>query len=113
MAIFDSPPEPPVSTISKFNNSSFSGIIKPGEKLQLPQNRFHNKKIIITNTGKSILHIYRAYSINDIIPLKSVVFYPGEVRKIMPKDIGESDTNTTIIFNPDINQEGGFAMSYI
>ena len=113
MAIFDSQPELSVSTILKFNNSSFSGLIKPGEKIQLPQNRFHNKEILITNTGKSILHIYRAYSVKDIIPLKSVVCYPGEVRKIIPKDIGEPDTNTTIIYNPDIKYEGGFVMSYI
>ena len=32
---------------------------------------------------------------------------------IIPKDIGEPDTNTTIIYNPDIKYEGGFAMSYI
>ena len=36
------------------------------------RNSFHNKTILISNTGKSILQIYRAHSENDAIPLKSV-----------------------------------------
>lgn len=105
--------EPEVNTISKFNSSSFSGIISPGDKVQLPENRFHNRNILITNTGKTILQIYRAFSVKDIIPLKSVIFYPGEVRKIFSEELGDSITGVTIIFNPNNYHEGGFAMSYI
>ncbi len=113
MAIFNSLPESKVSTISKFNDTSVSGILKPGERFLLPLKGFHNRMILITNTGRSTLQIYRAHSETDIIPIKSVIFYPGEVKKIMPKELGGSIADSTIIFNPDNSHEGGFAMSYI
>ncbi len=113
MAIFNTASEPAVNIISKFNNSSYSGIIRPGNRLELPKSHFHHKAILITNTGKSMLQIYRSFSVKDIIPTKSIIFYPGEVRKILPKELGNSITDITIIFNPDNYQNGGFAMSYI
>ena len=113
MAFFSTSSESEVSIISKFNNSSFSGIIMPGNRLELPKNHFHHKTIIITNTGKSMLQLYRSFSVKDIIPTKSIIFYPGEVRKILPKELRNSITDITIIYNPDNYQDGGFAMSYV
>ena len=113
MAIFNLSAEPKVSTISKFTNASVSGILKPGERFSLPLKGFHNRKILITNTGRSVLQIYRTHSATDIVPIESVTFYPGEVKKIMPKELGNLISGTTIIFNPDNSLEGGFAMSYI
>ncbi len=113
MAIFNVSSEPAVSIILKFNNSAYSGIIGPGNRLELPKNQFHHKTILITNTGKSMLQIYRSFSAKDIIPIKSIIIYPGEVRKILPKELGNSITDITVISNPDNYQEGGFAMSYV
>ncbi len=113
MAIFNLSAEPKVNTISKFNSTSYSGILKPGERLLLPGKKFHKRKILITNTGKSVLQLYRAFSADDIVPMKSVIFYPGEVKKIMPNDLGGSINKNTILHNTDFSLEGGFAMSYI
>ncbi len=113
MAIFKMIQEPAVNTISKFNRSSYSGLLGPGARMKLPRNRFRYNTILITNTGRAPLQIYRALSISDSIPVKSVVFYPGEIKKILAKELEKTTKESTIIHNPDSHLEGGFAMSYI